>query len=111
MVYVSLTSAKVNRRNPIKRCVRCFQEALRIVKADEVAMHVETNEMDGRFLTMTVFESKSDMLFFHHNDSLHKKKSKNRKRRRRRVHHTYETQQLPTWEEAFVLLEKQREMS
>lgn len=105
MVYVVLPSVTL-KLNPIKRARFMIYAIRRLLQAVDAAVLAETNSINGKFLTMTVWETLPEMLAFQQRGIAHHRKSNLiQDVASDSVIYSFTTHHLPTWEEAVDLLE------
>lgn len=106
MVYVVLTSVTL-KLNPIKRARFTIYATRCLLQAVDTAVLAETNRrINGKFLTMTVWETLPEMLAFQQRGIAHHRKSNLiQDVASDSVIYSFTTHHLPTWEEAVDLLE------
>jgi len=106
MIFVCITSFTL-KKNPVKRA-RLWVWAVKVMlQANEMALHAESNVMGGKFLTMTVWRSREDMLVFENSGARLEATQKNviQDVATRSMFYSYETSRVPSWDEAFETIE------
>lgn len=107
MVYVVITSMTL-KKNPIKRARFLIFATRRILQARDRALLAETNSVNGQFVTIVAWESCADMLAFHESWEANIRWSAQRFVQdvaTDGIMYGFETDRLPTWEEAVDVLE------